>query len=68
MDASSFSKVIQAASVLERFITPNFKIYLKMTDPIVHVQNYRRVMSCYQQDDTLLCKVSLVGMDEGFIA
>lgn len=47
MVASSFFEAIQMILVLERFSNMKFKLHLGTTDPVVHVQYYRRVILLY---------------------
>ena len=54
---SPFSDEIERAQMLRRFNKPPFISYDGKTDPVEHVSHYIQMMSLYNQNDALMCKV-----------
>lgn len=68
MNDSPLSEAIQAVLVPEKLTIPYFKLHAGTTDLAAHIQFYRRVMSLFQYDNALLCKVFPYTLDKGFTA
>ncbi|XP_065624849.1 uncharacterized protein LOC136065497 [Quercus suber] len=54
---SPFSDEIERAQMSGRFSRPSFILYDGKTDPFEHVSHYIQMMSLYNQNDALMCKV-----------
>ena len=54
---SPFSDEIECAQMLRRFSRPSFISYDGKTDHVEHVSHYIQMMSLYNQNDALMCKV-----------
>ncbi|XP_075663325.1 uncharacterized protein LOC142632891 [Castanea sativa] len=54
---SPFSDEIEHAQMLRRFSRPSFISYVGKADPVEHVSHYIQMMSLYNQNGALMCKV-----------
>ena len=54
---SPFSDKIERAQMPRRFSRPLFILYDGKTDPFKHASHYIQMMSLYNQNDALICKV-----------
>lgn len=64
MNQSPFSEEILASPVPKNFTIPYFVLYTGATDPIAHLRYFRQVMTLYQGDDAVLCKVFPSSLNE----
>ena len=54
---SPFSDQIKHTQIPSRFSRPSFISYDGKADPIEHISHYIQMMSLYNQNDALMCKV-----------
>jgi hypothetical protein len=57
VSSSPFSKEIERAGLLERFIAPWFEVYNGRTDPIAHIGHYQQRMALWRYNDPLMCRM-----------
>ena len=52
-----FSRDIERAPMLKRFMQPSFNFYDGKMDPMEHVSHYIQMMSLHTHNDAFMCKV-----------
>ncbi|XP_028058868.1 uncharacterized protein LOC114262699 [Camellia sinensis] len=61
--STPFSPEVEAVEPLWKYSLPKFILYDGKTDPLTHISHYRQMMSLWNRNDALMCKLS-----EAFLA